>query len=242
MTDNDSPGLERRQVLRTIGAGTALGVGGLSMFTGTAAAWERKDVDFRGCSEAWLVVNAEDIGHDPPSVVRVVVALPDGSTDCRNIELTATNTTLIPEQYGISPVRKVTVADGEKVLGVIFYNYQSADRFSSASCIHTNDQRCASTSLAPSVEDAQCVQEARDIGGYDCSTTELDSGSDQEPIDSESDQEPTDSGSDQEPTDHGFPDRRLHRSNGPDRERSQGFSWSHYRSRIRAFFSRLFSI
>jgi hypothetical protein len=173
MTENNIPEMERRQVLRTIGAGTAVGIGGLSMFTGTAAAWDRKDVDFKGCSEVWLIVSTDDIdSYDPPAVVRVVFALPDGSTECRDIELTADNTTRIPGQYGDAPVRKVTAGDGEKVLGVIFYNYRSADRFESASCIHTNDHRCASTPGTPSIEDADCVQEARTIGGYDCTTAD----------------------------------------------------------------------
>ncbi|WP_324760575.1 hypothetical protein [Haloarcula montana] len=172
MSDNDTPKLGRRQVLRTIGSGTALSVGGLGVFAGNATAWDRKDVDFKGCSEVWLIVGADDIAHDPPTVVRVVVARPDGSTDCRDVELTAENTSQIPGQYGDAPVRKVTAEDGEKVLGVIFYNYRSADRFASASCIHTNDHRCVSTPGTPSLEDAPCVQSAREIGGYDCSTTE----------------------------------------------------------------------
>jgi hypothetical protein len=178
MTDNDTPRLGRRQVLRTIGAGTAVGVGGLGMFTGTAAAWDRKDVDFKGCSEVWLVVGANDIAYDPPAVARVVVALPDGSTDCRDVEITADNTTSIPGQYGDAPVRKIMVNDGEKMLGVIFYNYRSVDRFSSPSCIHTNDHRCASTPGTPSLEDADCVQTARENDGYDCTTTESDRGGD----------------------------------------------------------------
>ena len=176
MSDNDTPKLGRRQVLRTIGAGTAVGVGGVGAFTGTVAAWDRFDVDFKGCSEVWLVVGADDIAYDPPTVVRVVFALPDGSTACRAVEFTPENTTRIPGQYGDAPVRKVTASDGEKVLGVIFYNYRSQDRFSSASCIHTNEHRCAMTPGTPSVEDADCVQEARTIGGYDCSTTQSNPG------------------------------------------------------------------
>lgn len=172
MEAKKTPELRRRKLLGTLAAGTALGVGGLGAFTGTATAWEKKEVYFKGCSEVWLVVGAGDTAHDPPAVVRVVVALADGTTDCRDIELTAESTTTIPGQHGADSVRKVEVEDGEKVLGVVFYNYNEdpQERFSSASCIDTNDNRCAQTPNTPSLEDADCVQAARDGDGYDCPT------------------------------------------------------------------------
>lgn len=162
--------IDRRQLLRSIGAGAAVGVGGLAAATGPASAWDRKDVEFKGCSEVWLIVGTDDVtAYDPPAVVRVVVATAEGTTVCRDIELTGENTTMIPGQYGAAPVRKVTAGEGEKILGVIFYNYQP-DRFSSASCIHTNDNTCAQTPNTPSIEDADCVETARENGGYDCTT------------------------------------------------------------------------
>lgn len=172
MGDNDIPHVRRRQILRTVGASTAVGAAGIGAFTGTVAAWKRQTVDFKGCSEVWLVVGEADVKHDPPTVVRVVVASPDGTTDCRDVEVRQENTTRVPGQYGDAPVRKVAVEDGEKVLGVIFYNYRE-DRFSSASCIVTNEHRCAMTPDTPSIEEAACMQDAREIGGYDCADTSV---------------------------------------------------------------------
>lgn len=168
MGDKNTPEVRRRKVLQTVGTSAAVGAVGLSAFTGTAAAWGRQTVDFKGCSEVWIVVDPDDINYKPPAVVRVVVALPDGTAVCRDVEFTTENTTRIPGQYGAAPLRRVTVGDDEKVLGVVFYNYseKEVERFSDASCIVTNEHRCAMTPNTPSMEDAGCVQKAREKGGY----------------------------------------------------------------------------
>lgn len=168
MGDNNSPQLRRRQLLKTVGASAAVGAVGLSAFTGTVAAWEGHSVEFKGCSDVWLIVSPPDIKHDPSAVVRIVVATSDSAVLCRDVEITEENTTTIPDQYGFSPVRKITVDDDEKVLGVIFYNYNQEERFSSPSCIMTNENQCAMTESTPSIEDAVCMQNARENGGYDC--------------------------------------------------------------------------
>ncbi|ACV10653.1 hypothetical protein Huta_0466 [Halorhabdus utahensis DSM 12940] len=161
--------MNRRDVLRKIGIGAAVGVGGVSAMAGNATAWERQDVCFTGCSLAWIVVNEDDVTYEPPTVARVVVGLHDGSTECRDIEFTPENTFQVPGKFGDARVRKVFAGLGEKILGVIMYNYRE-DRFSSASCIFTNEHWCAKTPWTPSLDDASCVQEAREIGGYDCET------------------------------------------------------------------------
>lgn len=168
MRDNDTLQVRRRKVLQTVGTSAAVGAVGFSAFTGTAAAWERQTVEFKDCSEVRIVVDPQDINHDPPAVVRVVVASPYGVAVCRDVEFTQENTTRIPGEYGDAPVRKVTVGDREKLVGVVFYNRDPEGRFASASCIVTNDHQCALIPNTPSVEDATCVQEAKETGGYDC--------------------------------------------------------------------------
>ncbi|MFB6202846.1 MAG: hypothetical protein ABEI98_12665 [Halorhabdus sp.] len=163
--------VRRRTVLRTIGIAVAAGAGVLGALTGDVAAWDRQDVEFKGCSEVWIVVGSDDVLYDPPTVARVVLALPDGGTTCRDVEFTPSNTTRIPGQYGDAPVRKVRAGTGEKVLGVIIYNYRKVDRFSSPSCIYTNHNTCATTPGTPSIEEAACVEDARNNDGYDCGIT-----------------------------------------------------------------------
>lgn len=175
MKDSNSYHVNRRRILRTIGMGAAVGAAGIGAFGGTAAAWDRQDVDFKGCSEVWIIVGADDVHYDPPTVAHVVFALEDGTTECRAIEFTPENTTHIPGQYGDAPIRKVTAGEGEKILGVIIYNYRD-DQFSQASKIFTNDHRCANTPGTPSMEDASCTQAARESGGYDGVESQTDNG------------------------------------------------------------------
>lgn len=167
MEENDTDSVNRRRVLRTIGTGAAVSAAGIGALGGTVSAWGRQDVDFKGCSEVWIIVAEGDVQLEPPNVARVVFALEDGSTECRAVEFTPENTTYIPGKYGDAPIRKVTAGEEEKVLGVIMYNYRE-ERFSDASCIFTNDHRCANTPGTPSMEDASCTSDARESGGYDC--------------------------------------------------------------------------
>ncbi|MFW6003625.1 MAG: hypothetical protein ACOCPT_04315 [Halanaeroarchaeum sp.] len=172
MGDNEIPTVRRRGVLRMIGVGAVLGAGGIGAFAGSAAAWERNDVEFKGCSEVWIIVEPADVHWNPPPVVaRVIFALPDGSTTCRDVELTPDNTAPIPGQYGESPVRKVRAGEGEKVLGVIIFRHDGEDPMASPAYIFSNDHRCANTPDTPSIEAADCYQQAKENGGWDASHT-----------------------------------------------------------------------
>lgn len=156
-TDSDTT---RRSVLRTLGVGTTalLGVGSLS---GSAAAWERNDIDFKGCSEVWIIVAPSDIDpsiYDPPTVAHVIVATADGTLECRLQEFTPETTTTIPGRYGDAPVLKYAPPSGEKVLGVIIYNYSdTADRFERTSPLTLNPHRCANTPGTPDPTKAPCA-------------------------------------------------------------------------------------
>ena len=156
-TDSDTT---RRTVLRTLGVGTTalLSVGTLS---GTAAAWERNDIDFKGCSEVWIIVAPKDIDpkiYHPPTVAHVIVSTADGDLECRMQEFTPETTTTIPGRYGDAPVLKYAPPSGEKVLGVIIYNYSdSTDRFERNSPLTPNPHRCANTPGTPDPTDAPCA-------------------------------------------------------------------------------------
>lgn len=162
MKDIDATGAKehspsRRRVLNMLGAGAAA-VGGLGSFAGSAAAWERNDVDFKGCSEVWIIVAKEDILYTPPTVARVIVETSHGDLDCRTIEFTPETTTTIPGRYGDAPVYKYPADSGEKVLGVIIYNYTDGDdRFSRRSPLRVNPNRCANTPDTPDPSDADCA-------------------------------------------------------------------------------------
>lgn len=95
-----SPLFDRRRVLSAIGAGGAA-FAGIGAFAGTAAAWERLDVNFRDCSEAWIIVDEEDLnyekyGREEPLSVTAVVETVDGDVECRSIEVTEESTTPVP--------------------------------------------------------------------------------------------------------------------------------------------------
>lgn len=146
-----------------IAAGTGVGaVAGIGAISGSVAAWKRNDIDFKGCSEVWIIVAPEDIDpdtYDPPTVAHVIVERSDGTLDCRLQEFTAETTTTIPGQYGDAPVLKYAPPSSEKVLGVIIYNYSSSeDRFHRNSPLTLNPNRCADTPRTPDASDAPCAE------------------------------------------------------------------------------------
>jgi hypothetical protein len=138
--DGSSSGINRRTVL-SLGVGTAVAATGLAAFTGIAAAWERFDADFRGCSEVWLIVSEEDLDFGPPLTANVVVAT-DGGTECRTVTIEEESATTIPGQYGDTPIVKYQVSGGEKILGVIG-NSPSGNPLVSETV--KNEHRCTKT-------------------------------------------------------------------------------------------------
>jgi hypothetical protein len=161
MDGDDTPTLNRRDLLAT-GAAAAGATVGIGAFTGTAAAWDRYDVAFKGCSEVWMIVGEDDVTFEPPTVAHVVVA--DGrETDCRLVEFTPERATTVPGQHGDSPVVKYVAGDGEKVIGVIHYNYRK-DRLSDPVCLMVNDHPCANTPGTPDPREADCATP----DAYDC--------------------------------------------------------------------------
>lgn len=157
--------LKRRTLLASTAgmAGTAIGVG---LISGTVAAWERMDVDFKGCSEVWMIVGNDLHYNNPdPAVAHVIVATADGGTDCRVVDFTEENATTIPGQYGDAPVVKYVAGADEKILGVIKYSYVNEtgeERFIKPSCLMVNDHTCSQTPNTPDVYSAECVQAAYD--------------------------------------------------------------------------------
>ena len=149
--------LSRRRTLITLGTGAGV-IAGIGAISGTAAAWERNDAQFNGCSEVWMIVADVDLTYMPPTVAKVIVETADGSLDCRLQEFTEETTTTVPGRYGDAPIRKYAANDGEKVLGVIFYNYtQDEDRFVRESPLRLNPNRCANTPGTPDPRDADCA-------------------------------------------------------------------------------------
>lgn len=155
-TDGTSSPLTRRTVLRATGGTMAAGAA-IGAFAGSATAWERFEVDFKGCSEVWMVVGS-DLRYDPPAVAHVVVATGD-EMDCHVVEFTEDAATTIPGQFGDAPVVKYAPDDG-KILGVIKYNYNGENRFAKPSCLLVNENQCANTPNAPDVYESDCVQAA----------------------------------------------------------------------------------
>ncbi|MFB6177761.1 MAG: hypothetical protein ABEI99_11580, partial [Halobaculum sp.] len=73
-TETDESTVDRRSILRLAGGAAAAGATGIGAFAGSAAAWDRFDVDFKGCSEVWLIVGEDDLHYHPPTTAKVVVA------------------------------------------------------------------------------------------------------------------------------------------------------------------------
>jgi hypothetical protein len=157
-TATDESSVDRRAILRLAGGAAAAGAAGIGAFAGSAAAWDRFDVDFKGCSEVWMIVGEKDLRYDPPTTAKVVVAS-DGEPVCRLVEFTEETATTVPGQYGDAPLVKFTVGSDEKVLGVISYNYpyEGDGRFSRPRCLMVNDHRCANSPGTPDPFDAPCA-------------------------------------------------------------------------------------
>jgi hypothetical protein len=166
-SNNDTPderdrstSLKRRTMLAST-AGAVTAVAGFGAFAGTVAAWGRFEVDFKGCSEVWIIVG-DDLDYDPPTVAHVIVETADGGTDCRLVEFTEASATTIRGQYGDAPLVKYAVDDGEKVLAVLQYSRSPNGRFDRPSCLVVNDHRCARTPNTADLYEADCVQAAYD--------------------------------------------------------------------------------
>lgn len=152
--------LKRRTMLAST-AGVATALAGFGAFTGTVAAWDRFEVDFKGCSEVWMIVDEDDLEFDPPTVAHVIVETDDG-TDCRLVEFTEEAATTIPGQYGDAPLVKYAPDDGGKILAVLEYSRNEGGRFDRPSCLVVNDHRCAQTPNTADLYEADCVQAAYD--------------------------------------------------------------------------------
>lgn len=167
-----SPTLRRRTMLAAT-AGVTTAVAGLGAFGGTVLAWDRFVVDFKGCSEVWMIVG-DDLDYSPPTVAHVIVETADGGTDCRLVEFTEETATTVAGQYGEAPLVKYTVEEGEKVLAVLQYSRSPEGRFDKPSCLIVNTHRCAQTPDTADLYASDCVQAAYD-GHWD--GTYWDSGS-----------------------------------------------------------------
>lgn len=203
---NDRLLLNRRGLLGTLGAG-ASAVAGVGMFSSPAHAWSREDVLFRGCSEVWIIVGEADIHYDPPTVGDIIVETTDGSLDCRRQYFTPETTTTIPGQFGDAPVLKYEISSGEKILGVIIYNYATDDGINTdiPHPLMVNPNQCASTPGTPNPTDAECAENTYtdpsrivDGPGNGGSGGRPDDGND----------EPPDNGDDEPPSGGGPPDDR----------------------------------
>lgn len=149
---DESRNLKRRRLL-SIAGGTAATVSGLGAVAGTAAAWERLEVDFKGCSEAWIVISEEELGR---GLEVDVIVTDDGEAVCESVEMTEENATTIPGRYGDAPVIKYRAPKGEKLLGVVG-NSRVGNPLDSDTEI--NDHRCTRTPNTPSVDDASCYED-----------------------------------------------------------------------------------
>ena len=145
----------RRRILQ-LGAGAAGAVLGFGGLTGSAAAWERFDVDFRSTSEVRLIVG-EDLEYDPPAVAHAVVTDGD-SVSCDAVAFRPSNA-MTGDEYGDANVVRYEAPTGQTVLGVLPYNRGGGGRFSRPRCLMTNDRVDPATisELAPR---ADCVRTA----------------------------------------------------------------------------------
>lgn len=165
--NNDRFGLNRRRLLGALGGGAAA-IAGLGVLSSPVLAWDRDDVAFRGCSEVWITVAAVDITFDPPAVADVIVQTAADTLECRRQFFTPETTTTIPGQFGDDPVLKYEIADGEKILGVIVYNYKKSNGGINPNIEHplfVNPNNCASTPDALDPEDAPCAVNYYVAGG-----------------------------------------------------------------------------
>lgn len=156
----DRLSLTRRKLL-SAGAGTVTALAGLGALSGSAAAWDGLEADFRGCSEVWITVGENDLAcQDEPGdpypdkncPLRVRVYTADGDEiDYETIHINEANATRIPGQFGDEPVFKYQVSGGTKIIGVMGLtppgHPQCAD-------LIANPNRCAQTPNTPSIYEA----------------------------------------------------------------------------------------
>jgi len=151
--------IDRRTVL-SVGAGATTAAFGIGAFAGTASAWKRFDVDFKGRSIVWMIVG-DDLDYDPPAIAHVIVS--SGlDVECRLVEFTAENATTAPEHYGDDPVVKYHADDGI-VLGVLPYNRPGAGagRFGRPRCVMENEYLQTDEGDTSRFRGVECVETAR---------------------------------------------------------------------------------
>lgn len=106
----------RRQILRTLGAGAAVSTLGVATLAGTAAAHDLQ-VKFGGCQTVFIVVN------DPNEfgVLEEKIHVYDGDAgEVRvvPVELTPENTQPVPDRFGDKPVFGASVSGGNHIVAV----------------------------------------------------------------------------------------------------------------------------
>jgi len=143
--------LDRRTAL-SAGVGAMATIAGFGALTGSAAAWDRFTVDFKGCSEVWIVVDEADLALE--GLTATVVVADDGDAVDREVEITEDQSTTIPGQYGDAPILKYQASSGKKVLGVIG-NTTNGTPLECETAV--NDHRCAETAFV-SIEDSDAYQ------------------------------------------------------------------------------------
>lgn len=178
--DDEAFSMNRRRLLG-LTAGSIVGATALAALPGSALAWTDRRIEFKGCSEVWVMTTQSDLkdGTDvtvsKPPVAHVVVDLGDGTSECRELRATHQHATTVPGQYGDLAVLKLAVDEGEKILGVMTYNRLADDpwenRFDSPSCWAVNEHVCASNA-STSFFDADCIQDA--LSNVNAATYECD--------------------------------------------------------------------
>lgn len=155
--DEHEPSIDvSRRRLLSAGTGAAIGVAGLGAASGTAAAWQRLEADFRGCQEVWIVVGEKDFDYDPNLQVDVVITCLDYAI-CRTVEVTRENATTVPEEYGDSPVIKYQTSGKVKILGVVGRSPPPWSNPDPCQVIE-NENPCAEGPDTPSMEVAPCYR------------------------------------------------------------------------------------
>lgn len=116
ITTEDNKRFSRRSVLRrTAMTGSTLAIGGVAL-SGTAAATDSiiKAVEFKGCSEVWIVLKR------PRSIYPTIKIFNDKTKrfEDRDLCVMKGDFTRIPGQFGDCPVFKFSVPEGFKIVGV----------------------------------------------------------------------------------------------------------------------------
>ena len=227
-TDGDERySITRRTILRATAVAGSL-TAGVAAFAGSAAAWQRFDVDFKGCSEVWLIVGDDDLdydsyGRDEPLFVNVVIET-NGGVECVKVEFTEETATTIPGQYGDSPLVKFSVGDDEKILAVVKYNHND-----NAICYVENEHRCANTPNVADWREADCYADLTVLDesrfNHPCEEKQyVKDDSDRADDEDAGDDDPDDRGSDdsENSDDDGESDRNDSRGNDDNRGSGDG--------------------